>query len=224
MLLRDIQSGHYPEGSYLPSESALMKEFGVGRPAIRDSLAKLARLGLVELKPGVRPKVCKLDVAPLLREVKGVVHLALDNPAGQRNLQQVRLLLESALARHAARIIRDDQLQVTQLLLEEFRRVVETEPLDSQATIDLLSDLDFQFHRSIVEVVGNPLVAMLQQSLVDWLVDQRTSTLGYRGQPETTYAMHKRIFTGLSNHDPDLAETAMIEHLEQVNQLYHQRH
>lgn len=221
LLIRDIKSGRYPEGGFLPSESELMKEFCVGRPAVRDSLAKLARLGMVELKPGVRPRVCKLDVGPLLLEIKGAMHLVLDNPVGQRHLQQLRLLLESALARYAARLVNDTQLRRMRVVLEEFHRVVVDYPDRSDAIIDKLSDLDFMFHRSIVEIVDNPLVAMLQQSLLEWLMGQRKSAFVLRhDQPEVAYNAHMRIYLALENRNPDAAETAMIDHLEQVNALY----
>lgn len=223
LLLRDIRNGHYQEGEYLPSESALMKEFGVGRPAVRDSLAKLARMGLLELKPGVRPKVCKPDVAPMMQELHGVVKMVLDDPEGQKNLQQIRLLLESALARFSARAIDQRQLAVTRELLDEFRNVMEESPERTRPVIARLSDLDFKFHRSIVDVVKNPLVSLLQQSLFDWLVDQRTSTLAAPNQAEIVYAAHLRIYNGLAARDPDTAEREMIEHLDQVNTVYHNR-
>ena len=220
LILRDIRSGHYQEGDYLPSESALMKEFGVGRPAIRDSLAKLARMGLLELKPGVRPKVCKPDVVPMMQELHGVVKMVLDDPEGQRNLQQIRLLLESALARFSARMIDEQQLQVTKDLLDEFKLVMDESPEKTRPVIEKLSDLDFKFHRSIVDVVRNPLVSLLQRSLFDWLVDQRKLTLASPQQSEIVYAAHLRIFNSLAGHDPDVAEREMIDHLEQVNSVY----
>ncbi len=225
MLMRDIRSGVYPEGSFLPSESVLMKEFGVGRPAIRESLSKLSRIGLLELRPGVRPKVCKLDMTPVLQELNGVVKMMLEDSEGQKNLQQVRVLLESSLARLAARIIEPQQLAKTRQLLEEFRNVMESSAEKSQVDLDKLSDLDFQFHRSIVEVSGNPLISLLQQSLFEWLFDRRKFTLASKGQPERTYAVHLRIYRGLESHDQDLAEQSMIEHLEQVASLYnHMQH
>ena len=53
-LLEDIQSGVYQVGQKLPSERELMDEFGVGRPAVREALSALARMGLIEVSPGMR--------------------------------------------------------------------------------------------------------------------------------------------------------------------------
>jgi len=219
-LLNDIRSGCYPVGGYLPSESDLMNEFGVGRPAIRESLAKLARLGLLELKAGVRPKVCKLDVAPMMSELNGVAKMVLEDPAGQQHMQEIRMMLEATIARFAARTITPKQLRVIWALLEEFRKNIEGVREFSQPMIVKLSDLDFRFHRSIVEVVGNPIIVLLQQSLFDWLVDQRKFTLGHVNQPETTYHAHLKIYNCLAARDPEQAEKEMISHIEQVNATY----
>lgn len=197
-----------------------MNEFGVGRPAIRESLAKLARLGLLELKPGVRPKVCKLDVAPMMSELDGVAKMVLEDPAGQRHMQQIRMMLEATIARFAARMITPKQLRVVWDLLEEFRENIENTREINQPMTAKLSDLDFRFHRSIVEAVGNPIIVLLQQSLFDWQVDQRKFTLGHVNQPETTYQAHLRIYSCLAARDPDQAEKEMINHIEQVNSIY----
>ena len=69
-LLDDIQSGVYQVGQKLPSERELMDEFGVGRPAVREALSGLARMGLIEVSPGMRARVCRLTLKPLLREMR----------------------------------------------------------------------------------------------------------------------------------------------------------
>jgi GntR family transcriptional repressor for pyruvate dehydrogenase complex len=67
MLLEDIRNGVYEVGQKLRSEHALMEEFGVGRPAVREALAKLARMGVIEIRPGMRARICPVKITPLLR-------------------------------------------------------------------------------------------------------------------------------------------------------------
>ena len=74
-LLEDIQSGVYAVGQNLPSERELMDEFGVGRPAVREALAALARMGLIEVSPGLRARVCRLTLQPLLREMRATLDI-----------------------------------------------------------------------------------------------------------------------------------------------------
>lgn len=220
LLIRDIQSGRYGESDDLPSESTLMKEFGVGRPSIRESLAKLARLGLVEIRPGVKPRVRKLDIKPVLQEMKGVVNLALSNPEGQGQLQHMRNLLETALARESARLATEESLAAMEASLAGFQRVIETSRVRDEEFVRILAKLDLEFHQAIVATIRNPLLTLLQESLFDWLLEQRLSTLGSDGQPEVTFAAHRKVYEAIRRHDPDAAEAAMTEHLDQVVEVY----
>ncbi|HVX83170.1 MAG TPA: GntR family transcriptional regulator, partial [Devosiaceae bacterium] len=51
-LIERINSGEFPRGGLLPSERQLMEEFKVGRPAIREALQDLQRMGLVVITHG----------------------------------------------------------------------------------------------------------------------------------------------------------------------------
>ena len=51
-VLSMIKSGDLAPGSPLPSERELMSSFAVGRPAIREALQNLQRMGLVEIRHG----------------------------------------------------------------------------------------------------------------------------------------------------------------------------
>ncbi|MGL6181158.1 MAG: GntR family transcriptional regulator, partial [Aestuariivirga sp.] len=57
ILEQRIRSQLSAPGDELPSERDLMKEFGVGRTAVREALFHLQRMGLVELRPGARARV-----------------------------------------------------------------------------------------------------------------------------------------------------------------------
>ncbi len=49
-LLARIQDGTYPEGSLIPKETALIAEFGVSRPTIRQAIQQLVDQGFLEKK------------------------------------------------------------------------------------------------------------------------------------------------------------------------------
>ncbi len=46
-LKAEIQNGHYPPGSQLPTEAALIQRFGVSRVTVRNALALLQQEGFV---------------------------------------------------------------------------------------------------------------------------------------------------------------------------------
>ncbi len=207
-LLQDIQQGLYPMGSCLPSERALMASFGVGRPAIRESLAKLARLGVIELKAGVRPRVRRPDVAPLLDEMKGAVQFMLAAEPGQRHMQEVRMMLEASLARYAAKHIKAEDLQSLWANIE-----AQSHNLHDMAAF---AELDMVFHRIIANVPNNPVLLLFQTHLADWLFDIRVNSLKNPGQAYRALEAHKAVYQALCAKDPLAAEAAMEAHLEQV--------
>ena len=51
-LIGDVLNGHYRAGERLPSERDLVARFDANRGAVREAMAKLVQLGLVEVHPG----------------------------------------------------------------------------------------------------------------------------------------------------------------------------
>ena len=52
-LLKDIKSGKYPVGSFLPTESQLGKSYGVSRHTVREATRKLVDCGLISRRPSI---------------------------------------------------------------------------------------------------------------------------------------------------------------------------
>ncbi|WP_420336653.1 GntR family transcriptional regulator [Roseibium sp.] len=70
-LMDAIVDGHYPPGTYLPSESALMKRFGVSRVTIRLALNVLRDANLIEGHQGKGYFVCTLQAVQDLGRLQG---------------------------------------------------------------------------------------------------------------------------------------------------------
>lgn len=213
-LLKDIQSGVYVEGQNLPSERALMEEFGVGRPAVRESLAALGRMGLIEICPGVRAKVCKPTVKPLLSEMKDTLQVYSRTPEGWRQLQDLRVLFETAIGRQVARTITQEQLSILRKILDNQARFLE------RAELRAFAEADISFHRTLVDFMGNSFLGILAEGFGGWLITPLFASMKVYSLGKTSYAAHLRIFEALERRDPDATELAMREHLERVHALY----
>lgn len=211
-LLDDINNGVYKVGEELPSERDLMDEFQVGRPAIRESLLKLERMGIIETRPGVRAKVCEPSVALLFEEMGNVARLNMRTLEGQKAFLDMRLFLENALCRIAAKRIGDVCLEKLRDILEE-----QSHCLDD---LEGFSATDLAFHGLIAEVSGIPMVIALYKNMGMWLLEQRQTTLTAKGQFQHAYSAHVRILEALATRVPDAAEKAMTEHLKQVEEVY----
>lgn len=213
-LLDDIQSGVYQVGQKLPSERELMDEFGVGRPAVREALSGLARMGLIEVSPGMRARVCRLTLKPLLREMRATLEIYSSSEDGWRQLHDLRLFFETAVVRRMAREVTDEQLEHLDAQLQNQRRLLDA------SEVRAFADADIDFHRYLVECMGNNFLGLLAEGFAGWLITPLYASLQVRRQSERSYRAHVAVYEALKKKDPDLAEKAMRTHLEEMRGIY----
>jgi GntR family transcriptional repressor for pyruvate dehydrogenase complex len=211
-LLDDIKNGVYPVGAELPSERALMAEFGVGRPAVREALSKLARMGLVEVRSGFRSRVCQATPIPLLEEMDETIKVALLSEERQHNMQEIRMLFEVAVGRFVVKTITPEQLaHIEQIHLESGKMLKEPQRL---------ADLDVLFHRSIGEASNNQLIVTVFDAFSKWLIFQRLTNFTNPARPRISFEEHGRILESLKTGNPDEVEKAIQDHLRDVADTY----
>src|SRR5262245_45614215 len=97
-----IRRAHFAPGDDLPSERELMREFGVGRPAVREALFHLHRMGVIERRSGARAKVAQPTPQAVVESLAGSARYLLSAPDGVRHFQEARTFFEIGLARYAA--------------------------------------------------------------------------------------------------------------------------
>ena len=69
-LLREIETGGYAPDAHIPSERELMAAYGVGRPAIREAMQRLEKLGLIVITHGERARVAQPTVAEVIGQIE----------------------------------------------------------------------------------------------------------------------------------------------------------
>jgi DNA-binding FadR family transcriptional regulator len=211
-----IESGRFAPGEALPSERDLMKAFGVGRPAVREALQSLGKLGLVAISHGERARV----VAPTPDAMFGqlgrtVRHLLASSPETLEQLKQARLMFESAMVALAAARANDEDIQNLRAILErqkEARR-------DGAAFLAA----DMRFHEAIAALSGNAIFRSFSAALLSWLVQFRQELVRSPGAEKITLAEHEEILEAIAIHDEVRARLAMAGHLNRANRLYRAR-
>ena len=206
-----IISGRLKEGDRIPSERALMDMFGTGRPSVREAIFSLQKKGLLTANPGNIPRVQSPDARAMLREMSSAVQQYLRRPEGMRNLQQARSLLESGLARTAARIATQEDLKRLESALRRNERAKTTEAFVAA---------DMEFHSAIAGISGNDIFTALNQSMTEWLADQRRVSASSGVSTEEVLAQHRRVYEAIAARDEEGAWTAMEDHLASVARNY----
>ncbi len=207
-----ITTGRFAPGDQLPSERDLMEAFGVGRPAVREALLLLARMGLVQLSTGERARVTRPTVDGLVDQLSGAARHFLASPGGEEAFQDARRVFEAAIARNAAET-------ATKADIERMRAAL-------RANRDALSDMaafertDVAFHASLAETGGNPIFPAMYTALVGWLARQRQISLRAPGAAAAALHSHEEIFDAVEKRDPERAWRAMNRHLRAVMGYY----
>ncbi len=207
-----IRDGAFQPGDTLPSERQLMESFGVGRPAVREALLTLERAGIVRLRSGSPAVVTRVSPETVLSGLSIPVRSFMSDESGIQELQSARRLIECAIARHAARYRTEDDLE----------RIREALDANAGALGDLphFERTDVEFHAEIVRTIRNRIFEATLVALSDWLLEQRQTTLKTPGQQERAIAFHTSIFAAIERGDPDAAEQAMADHLDQTVEVY----
>ena len=202
-----IREGQLKVGGRLPTEAAIMAEFGVSRTVVREALSKLQAAGLVETRHGIGTFVLGVGeqtnfrIAPeqlaTLREVVAVLEL--------------RIGLEAEAAGLAAQRRSDENIKVMQACLASFALAIE-EMTDAVAA-------DFQLHMEIARATQNVHFVDLMTYLGTMLIPRnRINTASVAGEDRRDYLRrvhveHENIVSAIASQDADAARAAMRIHL-----------
>lgn len=97
-----IVSGELDRGKPLPTERALIEQYGTSRTVIREVITTLAAKGFLKCRHSHRPIVCPPDASAAMRAAGSVIKYLLANSNGVHDLFEVRVLFERMLVRDAA--------------------------------------------------------------------------------------------------------------------------
>jgi len=205
-LKKAISEAVFRVGDRLPSERELSEQMGVSRPSIREAIQQLELQGLVATLHGggtVVRNITEQDIAKPMEIFLG------DDRQRVLELTEVRALLEPWAAKQAA-------LNRTQEELDGIGRYLEEMEQDFEKG-SIRYEIDFKFHTEIVAAAHNTIFLHLMSSIYQWVNYSirlhREQVFLTKGAQRTIFRHHLKVFKGIHDMDPDVAEAAMKEHL-----------
>lgn len=216
-LLERLQRGEFAPGDPLPSERDLMQAHGVGRPAIREALQGLQRMGLIEISHGRRARVSAPSVGRMVDQIGESMRLFLaSSPASLEQLKEARLIFEMEMARIAAR--KRSASDIVRL-----RGILQAQT-EAASDLERFVARDGDFHREIAAITGNPIFAALSEAIFRWLAASYRGAVSVPGLEVLTLNEHAQIVAAIAAGTPDSASKQMADHLNRANELYRTVH
>jgi GntR family transcriptional repressor for pyruvate dehydrogenase complex len=203
--LRDaILSGELPEGYIFPNENELCQQLNIGRGSLREAYSSLETLHLItRTKAGTY--VNSLD------EIQNNMNfVAIAERTDAQNLREYRQIVETGTARLAAQKATDDDIQNMEKILCSMRA--------SGDDPTKLSQLDFDFHSSLVRITGNELLIIAFNTIRSIYEDYTENTFA-RGYFKQSLGDHQAILEALRARDPKQAAAMMDRHLGHVEEF-----
>ena len=201
-----IRSGALREGDPLPPEREIVEAHGVSRTVVREAVLALANKGLVDARPRYRPVVRTPSYDTALETVDNVVTRMLTKPGGVKNLFDTRIMIEAALARHAATEANKENIAALKQALQSNEDAIE----DSEQ----FYRTDTAFHAVLYQIPKNPILPAINKAYTTWLAPQWSMMPRLPDRNRRNFEAHRAIYEAILMRDPDAAESALRAHLK----------
>jgi DNA-binding FadR family transcriptional regulator len=201
-----IHDGRLSPGDKMPTEAAVMQEFGVSRTVVREAISKLQAAGLVDTRHGVGSFVVGAVSGGAFRLTPHKVATLRDVVA----VLELRIGIETEAAGLAAQRRGPRDVAALRAALDGFERSV-------RAGRDAI-DADFEFHLGIARATRNPHFAHIIGTLGQTLIPRARAGAGVSKPERRAYlakvnAEHESILGAIAAGDADGARAAMRTHL-----------
>jgi DNA-binding FadR family transcriptional regulator len=204
-LASGILRGDLAVGNPLPSERKLMRQFGVSRSVVRETIIALASRGLLKTRSGYRPVVSKPDYGSALESMDQLIAHLIAEEGGVKNLFDSRVFFEAALARWAALNARKEDIEDLKQKLLCNR--------ESIGVRTVFEATDVAFHDVLYAIPHNPVYPAIHRAYVDWLRKPWSCIESTEEIDLMMYGGHEAISKAIIARDPELAEEALRRHL-----------
>ena len=193
-------------GDRLPGEHELGERLNVSRPVLREALARLQSMGLVDIQRGRGTFVGNAtSLANCVRLLRSAVTIS---PQELQSYAELRSAIEVQAARQAAeRATEEDVAELTTLLKQLD---------DDQLPYAEALELDFRFHRKLLDIAANPLMRNMMEVIYEFVLTQMVRTTPSPRENQLGRRLHKAILTAVRDRNADAAEHAMRRHMQIV--------
>lgn len=205
-LTQDIRNGVLKTGEKLPTESAIMLQFGVSRTVVREAISHLQAAGLVQTRHGIGT----FALAPAPTAI-GISPATIVTVMDVLSILELRISLETEAAWLAAARRSEAQVEALRTVLARL-----VKPADPGTTS---VDADVEFHLLIAQATGNRYFVDILHHLGTTIIPRaRIHPLNLARQDPASYLErvnreHEDIFDAILRQDSEGARAAMRTHL-----------
>ena len=203
-----IISGELKPGDKLPSEHELCQMYQVSRTSVRQALANLTSLDLIETRFGEGSRVKEIGSGTVMTPLLSHTFLS---EKSMVELIEMRQVMEPNVARLACEKASEEDVAGLQELYEQM--------VAHQDDLQQFARLDCDFHNEIARISQNSYLLKIYEIIADVLLHAFSDIVSKRGN-EAGLKYHKQIVEAFTARDAVRARDAMSEHMDDLQKAY----
>jgi len=208
-ILAYLQDRRLQPGDRLPSERDLAERLGVGRNAVREALATLVTLRVVESRPnsGVylrhMSRESSFEALVLLTDIG-----ATPTPTEVTETMEVRAHLELLAVSLACQRRTDEDLARMETILARTDETLETG--------GNIAEMDTDFHIAVVDAAHNSVLVRTLNAFYRFTARRRAVLFEDRTQGLASAREHRHMLEFIRNRDISKAERLILQHMDRA--------
>lgn len=187
-------------GDFLPSETELAKNLGVGKSSVREAVKMLEAMGVVEVKRGNGTVICNHTDKNSVNSL--IFQLILENGT-EKDILELRMMFESSFTIMAMNNADQDDIKEIEQTIETFERNIKS---GTQKVED-----DLNFHYAILQSTHNPFVIIIGDTILQLF--KASIYKSVQQMPLVALDDHKKIFSAFCLKDEKKVIEAISESL-----------
>jgi len=200
-----IDKGRFKTGDQLPVERELAEVFRVSRSSVREAIRSLESQGLLQSRQGNGTYIVRQPIEMLVNPLASVISSEKD---GQRELFEMRRLIEPQLAYLAAERATEEEIS----LMEKTLDLQEQEISKGETG----KEIDKNFHYILASAAKNRFLLNIMDNSMSIFTESRDNFLQVEGRPEKSVLRHRQVLDAIKAGDPEAAAKIMREHLVDI--------
>ncbi|MDP6300015.1 MAG: FadR/GntR family transcriptional regulator [SAR202 cluster bacterium] len=205
-----VRDGALKPGDRLPPERELAQQMGVSRASVREAMRLLDQKGLVVIRPGAGTFVTEDVIETIVQAFSSLLNESGD---GVGDVFEMRLLLEPHVVSLAAE-------RASQSDIDRLGEILRQQKAEIQAGGTGVA-YDIAFHQAIANATKNSALVAVNQAISGILSQSRGDALMSLERSQKSLQSHERILVAIENRDSEAAQSAMHQHITQIDREVH---
>jgi len=203
-----IITGELKPGDKLPSEHELCRLYQVSRTSVRQALANLSSLDLIETRFGEGSRVKELGSGAVMTPLLSHTFLS---EKSMLELIEMRQVMEPNVAGLACEKASEEDVERLKAIYDQM--------VANQDDLQEFGRLDCDFHNEIARISQNSYLLKIYEIIADVLMYAFADIVSKRGN-EAGLKYHKQIVEAFAVRDAARARDVMEEHMTDLSKAY----